>query len=348
MQTPTASPYPKSFLQRRDGVERPVAWRGRRYWVVARSLCRFRRFPLANVSHRDLKDAAALKARSWAPYPALGFHAHLTSGAAVIWIWNAAEVENAMQEAGVKPGSVVSVPETAFQERASDGLHLVQCSEGVEGQFWSDGELKASRWWADMPSPREWLEFQRVSGTEANAGGTLPPIDQPSRYARPWTNTGRRFELERRVRQGAIASASVLLALYGYFGGSLWCDLHSLSEVEQKLTALQQQYAPVMADREAALDNLGFLNAFVALDAHPAQLTLLARVAEKLPANGAQLINWSYRQGDLEFTVFSPASPPDELFYVKTYSLVDGFTGVTADRAVVDRSLRVKLQVKSQ
>lgn len=347
MQAPPASRYPKFFLQRRDGVERPVAWRGR-YWVVARSLCRFRRFPLANVSQRDLKDAAALKARSWAPYPALGFHAHLTPGAAAIWIWNAAEVEHAMQEAGIKPGSLASVPETVLQERAVDGLHLIQCSEGVEGQFWSGGELMASRWWADMPSPREWLEFRRASGIEADAGGMLPSIEYPSRSAHPWTNTGRRLELERRVRQAGVAAACILLALYGYFGGSLGHDLHALSQVEQKLAAVQLASAPVMADREAALESLGFLNAFAALDAYPTQLTLLARVAEKLPANGAQVINWSYRQGDLQFVVFSPVSPPDELFYVKAYSLVDAFTGVTADRAVVDRSLRVKLQVKSK
>jgi hypothetical protein len=344
-QIPTASRYPKFFLQRGDGVERPVVWRGRRYWVVARSLCRFRRFPLANVSHGNLKEAAALKARAWAPYPALGFHLHLTSEAASIWIWDAARVDNAMQEAGIKPGRLVTVPETAFQAQAADGLHLIQCSEGVEGQYWADGELKASRWWAEMPSANEWAEFQRVSGTAADAAAPMPPIEQPARCARPWTNTGMRFEIERRARQVVIGGAVLLLAAYGYFGGGLWRDVQSLWAAEQKLAVLQQQSAPAMADREAALDNLEFLNSFAALDPYPAQLTLFARVADKLPANGAQLATWSYRQGDLQFTVFSPASPPDVLFYVKTYSMIDGFADVTADRAATDRSLRVKLRV---
>jgi hypothetical protein len=346
-QTPTASRYPTFFLQRRDGVERPVAWRGRRYWIVARSLCRFRRFPLTNVGHGDLKEAAALKARAWAPYPALGFHLHLTSQAAAIWIWDAARVDNAMRQAGVKPGRLATIPETAFQARAADGLHLIQCSEGVEGQCWANGELKASRWWAGTPSSDEWLEFQRVSGSAANIAPT-PSVEQPVRCARPWTNTGKRFELERRARQAVIGGAVALLAAYGYLGGSLFRDLQSSWEADRKLAALQEQSAPAMADREAALTNLDFLNAFKTLDPYPAQLSLFARVADKLPANGAQLATWSYRQGDLQFTVFSPASPPDVLFYVKTYSMIAGFADVTADRGMIDRSLRVKLRVARQ
>jgi hypothetical protein len=49
--------------------------------------------------------------------------------------------------------------------------------------------------------------------------------------------------------------------------------------------------------------------------------------------------------GDLQFTVFSPASSLDILFYVKAYSSVPGFTDVAAERAEGPRSLRVKLHL---
>ena len=339
-----ASRYPSFFLQHRDGVERPVAWRGRRYWVVARSLCRFRLFPLANVGRGNLKEVAALKARAWAPYPELGFHVHLTPDAARIWVWDAAQVGEAMQEAGIKPGRIAALPETAFQARAADGLHLVECVDGVEGQFWFEGELKASRWWAQTPSPEEWLEFQRAAGITMDVLPTVPAIEQPVR-CRPWMNTGSGLELERRGRQAAILGVGVLLAAYGYFGGGLTHDMLSLSDAEQRLVALQRQSAPAVADREAALANLKFVDGFAKLDPYPAQLALFARVAGKLPANGAQLAAWSYQQGDLQFTVFSPTSPADVLFYVKAYSPVEGFAEVTADRTVGDRSLRIKLRV---
>jgi len=337
--------YPRFYLQYRDRTERPPNWRGRRYWVIARSLCGFRFFRLANVGRSDLKDAAALKAREWAPYLEPGFHVHLTGDAARIWVWDDARVKDAMAAAGVRPGRVAVFPETALQARAADGLHLIDCLEGVEGQLWTEGELTASRWWAETPSPGQWLEFQRATGMLVQALPQVPPAEQPVWSSRSWTSTGGRLGLERRSREAAIAGAGALLAAYAYLGGSVAHDALALSDIENRLVDAQRRSAPAIADRERALANFDFLAGFHKLDPYPSQLAILARVAEKLPSNGAQLASWTYQQGDLQFTVFSPSSAADMLFYVKTYSSVEGFTDVTADRAEGDRSLRMKLRL---
>jgi hypothetical protein len=80
------------------------------------------------------------------------------------------------------------------------------------------------------------------------------------------------------------------------------------------------------------------------LNPFPSQFELFAKVAEKLPTNGARIVGWSYQQGELQFTIFSPSSI-DILFYVKTYSAVDGFTDVTAKTGEVEQTLRIKLRV---
>ena len=162
---------------------------------------------------------------------------------------------------------------------------------------------------------------------------------------RPWTSTGTGLGLERRGREAAIAGAGALLAAYSYFGGSLAQDAQALSDIEARLAGAERRSAPAVTDRERALDNLAFLDGFANLDPYPSQLTLLARVAEKLPSNGAQIGAWSYQHGELQFTVFSPTSSLDILFYVKTFSSVDGFTDVSADRAQGDRTLRIKLRL---
>jgi hypothetical protein len=340
---PSRSPH--FYLQRHDGIQRPASWRGRRYWVVGRSLCSSRLFPLANVARSNLKGAAELKAREWAPYPDLGLHLHLARDAARIWVWDGARVGEAMMTMGVHPGRVAVLPETALQARLTDGLHLVDCLEGVEGQLWSDGELKASRWWAETPSTRQWLEFQRAAGMMIHAFPQIPPAEQPVWRNRPWTNSGEGLGIERRAGQAAMVGGGVLLAAYAYFGGSLAHNAQALSDLENRLVETQRRLAPAVSDRERALANFDFLDGFAKLDPYASQLAVFARVAEKLPSNGAQLAAWSYQQGDLQFTVFSPTSPPDILFYVKTYSAVEGFTSVTADRAEGDRSLRMKLRL---
>ena len=106
----------------------------------------------------------------------------------------------------------------------------------------------------------------------------------------------------------------------------------------------EQRSAPAVADRERAFANLQFLENYGKLNPFPPQFALFARVAEKLPPNGARLTAWSYQQGELQFTIFSP-SAIDILFYVKTYAGVEGFTDVTATAGDNEQSLRVKLRI---
>jgi hypothetical protein len=340
------SPFHSYYLQYRDRTERPATWRGRRYWVVSRALCGFRVFRLPGTSRTDLKGFAAIKAREWAPYAEVGFHAHLTRDATRIWVWDAARVRDAMLATGVKPGRVAVVPEVALQARASDGFHLVTCLEGVEGQSWSHGELQASRWWPETPSLEQWLEFQRASGLAVDPLTGSPPAENPPWRRRPWTNSGggSAIGIERRGREVFIAGAGLLLAAYGYLSGSLAHDAMSMSAVETRLHTAEQRSGPTIAERSRALANSEFLHNFAKLDPYPSQFIVFAKVAEKLPANGSRITAWSYQDGDLQFTILSPATP-DVLFYVKTYSSVEGFTDVAADRADSERGLRIKLRL---
>jgi hypothetical protein len=301
---------------------------------------------LPGTSRTDLKGFAAIKAREWAPYAEVGYHAHLTRDAALIWVWDAGRVRDAMLAAGVKPGRLTALPEAALQARASDGLHLVTCLEGVEGQLWSHGELQASRWWPEMPSLEQWLEFCRASGLGVDVLTDSPPAESPPWRSRPWTNSGggSGIGMERRARQVSVAGAGVLMAACGYLGGSLAHDAMSMSAVEKRLRIAEQRSAPIIAERSRALANREFLDNFARLDPYPSQFALFARVAEKLPPNGSRITAWSYQDGDLQFTILSQATP-DILFYVKTYSSVEGFTAVAADRADSERGLRMKLRL---
>ncbi len=341
-----SSPYPRFFLQYRDRIERPATWRGRRYWVLSRPLCAFRLFRLPNAERGRLKDFVALKVREWAPYAELGFHLHLTQDTARVWAWDGGRVRDGMLTMGINPGRLAVRPEGALQAKAADGLRLVTCMEGIEGQFWSKGELQASRWWPETPSRAQWLDFQRASGVVIDSLADAPPAEHPVWRGRPWTNSGPGLGLsvEGRGREAFMAGAGVLLAAYGYLGGSLAHDAISLSAIGERLHTAEQRSAPIIAERNRALANHEFLSNFEKLNLYPSQLTVFARVAEKLPANGSRITVWSYQDGDLQFTVVSPVAP-DILFYVKTYSSVEGFTDVTADRADSDRGLRIKLRL---
>jgi hypothetical protein len=340
------SRYRSFFLQYHDRVERPASWFGRRYWIVSRGLCGFRVFRFPNSGRADLKSFAAVKAREWAPYEEVGFHLHLNGDAVRIWVWDAARTRNAMREAGFRPGRLAVVPESAMRAPKSEGVHLIGCLDGVEGQVWSDGELRASRWWADTPSREQWLDFQLGAGVVLRSADGPPPVQALAWRSRPWTSSGSGlgFGIERRGREAAVLAAGLALAAFGYVGGSFIHTATALSAVEDRLRVAQRRSEPILTERFRALANLEYLSDFEKLNPYPPQLTLLARVAEKLPGNAARLTAWSFQDGDLQFTILSPVLP-DILFYVKAYSGVEGFTNVTADRADTDRSMRIKLRL---
>jgi hypothetical protein len=338
------SQSPGFFLQRHDGVQPRSTWRGRRYWVVSRRLCGFRPFRLPSADRVALKDFAALKVREWAPYAEAGYYLHLMDDTVRIWAWDSARVKDAMGTMGIDPGRVTVLPETALQERGTDGPHLIECVEGCEGQIWSAGELKASRWWHDPPSQAQWRDFQRGSGIQPL--GDAPPVEAPVWRRRPWTDSGASlaFGIESRGRELILVGAGLLITGYGYFGGALVHDALTLSAVEDRLQRTERQAAPVVADRDRAISNEDFLARFAELSPFPSQFELFAKIAEKLPTNGSRIIAWSYHQGELQFTIFSPSSI-DILFYVRTYAAVDGFTDVTAKSGEADQTLRIKLRV---
>ena len=338
------SRYPSFYLQLHNTVERPTSWRGRRYWLVSRALCGFRLFRLPPTGRADLKRFAVMKAREWAPYAEVGFHVHMTQDTARIWVWDATRVREGMLASGVRPGRVAVLPEAALQVRAADGLRLTTCLEGFEGQLWVEGELQASRWWTETPTREQWLDFRRASGIVVEGLTDAPPAEEPAWQSRPWTNSGTGAGIEHRGREAVLAGAGALLLAYGYFCGSLAHSALSLSAVEERLQAEERRSAPTVAERIRAMANLDFLHNFERLNPYPSQLTTFARVAEKLPGNGSRITAWSYQDGELQFTIASPV-PPDIPFYVKTYSSVEGFTDVTADRVDGDRGLRIKLRL---
>ena len=66
-----------------------------------------------------------------------------------------------LADAGIKATTVI--PETVLRTlQITDTVLLIQCLDGVEGQIWQNNLLVGSRWWAQIPEPKEWINFQRI------------------------------------------------------------------------------------------------------------------------------------------------------------------------------------------
>ena len=75
---------------------------------------------------------------------------------------------------------IASAPETLARVGLKDGVRLVRCLEGFEGEAWRDGDLVASRWWPATPSAQEWNFFLRgAKNAPVGPAAAAPAAEEP-------------------------------------------------------------------------------------------------------------------------------------------------------------------------
>ncbi len=339
------SPPPRLFFETAAGVEAPPAGRGRRYWIVGRSRCRFFKAPLVPAaSHGRQLAALALEVQRLSPFAETGWHLHLGADFAAIWVWDQATTRAAASAAGIDVARLRVVPEPAMQPAAEDGLRLVETLDGVDGQYWDGGCLAASRWWPKAPDSRAWLMFQRGAALPPERLDPAPPPPQQLRWlARPWTTVraAGSFALSRiDARLAAAALGAAVLFAYAYQGAQWLRVDRDVAVLRQEIARRSQRIEPLLEARARALDNKSAIQLLHDLAPFPSQLALMARITATLPADGTRLTAWVYDRGQLELGIAS-ARPVDAVKLVRALEGLDHFKSVAAERTGTGNSLRL-------
>jgi hypothetical protein len=339
------SPAPRLFFETASGVEEPPPGRGRRYWIVARSLCRFFKVPLLPGASRARQlDALGLEVKRVSPFDDTGWHLHLGADSASIWVWDQGLTRSAAAAAGIDIGRLRVVPETAMQPPGEDGPRLIETLDGVEGQSWTAGSPVASRWWRDLPDARAWMMFQRGAGLPPDRLAALVP--QPMRLpwlARPWTTTRRpgSFDLTRvDTRLIAASVAAAIIVAYGYQGVEWFRVDRDVARLTDEIARRSEAIEPLLQARTRALDSQSAIRVLHDLDRFPSQLALMARVAELLPRDRTRLTAWIYDRGQLELGIEADR-PLDVVKLVRSLEGLDHFKSVAAERTGTDNRLRL-------
>lgn len=339
------APPPRLFFETKSGVEEPPPGRGRRYWIVARSLCRMFRVPLLPAASRARQlDALALEVKRLSAFENPGSHFHITADFAIVWLWDQDLTRRAAAAIGADIAGLRIVPEPAMQPPDTDGVRLVEMLDGVEAQYWAEGALAASRWWPEPPGPHAWLMFQRGAGLPPDRlMTTVPPAVRLPWLQRPWTTTRRpgAFDLGRadaRVVVGSLTAA--MLLAYGYQGAQLLRVDHDVAALADEIATRSQAIEPLLQARGQALEDQSAIRVLHDLDRYPSQLALMARVAEVLPPDGGKLTAWIYDRGQLELGI-TASRPVDVVKLVRSLEGLDHFKSVAAERTGTDNSLRL-------
>lgn len=294
------------------------------------------------------QGALRLQVLEWSPFTSPDMMFDLGDGPVGAWIWDTDHLRNALATAGIDAQRVHPVPETALHPPLDDGIRLVRCLDGVEGQFWSKRRLANSRWWPEPPDDTAWVRFQRASGIAA--GDLIPraPVAEDLGWlARPWPRSGAWFLRSRpSSNQLSIVAAVLALAWTGYQAGQLLRIGREVDEAAKAVASAGSTARPLLEARTRAIAAAEQARALINLDPYESQLTLMARVTERLPRNGTIFSEWSFRAGDLTFVLVNPMQPIDIPFLVRAIEGTPGFDRVQADGGADGKIASFRLKVR--
>lgn len=284
-------------------------------WVVSRALCRYRILEFTSVPRAKRAAALRLQLSQFAPFTEPGYTVAWEGSAAQVWCWDAAKLHIALRDAGIAPNRARVVPESLYFAPLVEGPRLLKVAEGYEGQVWKDRELVRSRFWDQQPDAGQWIAFQRDAGVMPAMQHAEPVASEHEMLDQPYTKVGEGLA---NASPLALSEPLLLFLLVAALGTSTaWYAVRYAklvsrsSELTTQAKALESSSAPVLAARQAAIENDVFAARLARIAAYPDQLALMAEIASAFSGAGVVLREWNFNVGKVRFVlVYTNAIPP--------------------------------------
>lgn len=290
--------------------------------VVSRGLLRHAFWPLKEKRRDLLLSALDVQLRAWAPFAEPAYMILPGTAGVTVFAWDAARIAELQQKNGLPRDRLPVCPESAMYAPIADGVRLVVCAVGVEGQVWKEGMLTASRWWSAPPDVLEWRNFQRGAGlaperhTELEQATVSLPM-QPT----PWPGmTTYDALLDRvRIKWHLLAAGLVTLLLLP----TLWLLRQAMVVDEQLQTLVNEkeqlmlEAAPLIEARERFERDFVLLSNLRKYREHPNAVDLLAHLVTVLGGQRAALRELAWQSGDSIRLTIVPAPDVQRVTYIK-------------------------------
>ncbi|MBE9561289.1 MAG: hypothetical protein IMF12_00315 [Proteobacteria bacterium] len=301
------------YLQKCNEVIAPLTkTRGRCEWIMSRGLCYYKLFSLTDIPASRQNKALQLKIRQWSPFQEYNIYQVWHDDHVQVWLWNKEQyIEYGLKKATVIPENLLHPCPT------DDAVRLVNCLDGVEGQIWRAGLLQGSRWWATIPSQKEWINFQRTLGLTVNP--ELPIVVQEKFLTRPWGRNKVNFNTGILQESMLIMlGITVFSVLFSWQTANIFTSQYQTQQLQIQIDELSEQISPILTARNQAIADKQLAEKLLKLNELPSQLELMKIINKQLASNKkTRLIKWLYKMDKLDFTIETKQLDPT--FYVKMF-----------------------------
>jgi hypothetical protein len=225
-----------------------------------------------------------------------------------------------------------------------DGVRLVSCGHGVDGQIWKHGVLAASYWWPLEPDSDNWTHF--LVSSDYDPGMTIMEPEKYPFLAKPWSRSSisSRTSLQFQEKRLVFTIFFVLFFMMIWQLVSLEKWQHYRNNLEEQVANLTSKVQPLLTTRGQALEDRRVAEELLALSPYPAILELWAVMIEKQVGKDVKMIDWHYSEGKLSFTLRGKNMDPR--FNVKAFQNHPFFTGVTVEKGRNQMELTVSMSVE--
>jgi hypothetical protein len=281
--------------------------------AVARSACRLKWVRLSTVPPAERADALRVQALAWRPFDDCAQALVLQGDTGLVAAWDRAAATAQLSAAGLDPQRCRLVPEPLLRKPADDGLHLLQAVEGFEAQQWSEGQLRASRWWAQMPSEADWQDFLRSLPGEQRQHERPAAAEQPW-LKRPWADLlpgaeSAGDDRRREARLVWLAAAAFALAA-GFAAAQTFIVERAISAQRATNDELRQRLEPVLRQRERALAQAAQAEVWAAWLRAPLPVELIQHLHDTLARRQVMLKEFELNSRKLRLGLQPPAALP--------------------------------------
>jgi len=301
--------------------------------VLTRALCRYNRFDLSRLPAAKRRAALALQLPQWSPFSDSNYAIVWHEGVASVWCWDNGRVNAEILKHAKTAKSHQIIPETLLRSPLQGGMRLVKCMDGVEGQYWLDSQLIASRWWPERPDESAWLSFQRDCGVPPEQQISATALQELPLQRYSWAKFSNLIGSQDEIPLVEVMAYSALVLALGlptlYLNVEHYQIKRAISSRADELASIKRQASAVFTAREAALEIATRVKSIESIERFPQSLVLMAAVANALPKDsGAFVREWEMTDDRLKILVSSPNSNIIGATYVQALEKAGRFNGI--------------------
>lgn len=289
-----------------------------------------------------------MQLKQWAPFAQPDFAIIFEADAALVWCWDATWLQTQRAQLPTLWHNAEVMPETVLWAPSVDSMRILRCLDGVEVQYWQNGQLYASRWWAQMPEMQEYIAFCREVGHPVAHLTQVPPAQSAGDQVQPWlpvvTGAGL-LSVNPAMEQWLYVLLFLCVTLpYGWYSMRDHQISDGIERNKQAMAQLTGQANSLVQARDAALKAVDEVANRQRLDPYPSQLEMMSAVADALPSDST-IREWEFTENKLRIIVYGGLETPSRADITKTLMSSGYFSEVQNLLARDNKSLSFRMVV---